>query len=97
MMAPASSTGDHRFDVTLVGDTNLDLLMYGLPEELPCERELLASDMAIRVGGSGAITAQNRGTGQPSRLRLSRRFREPRQIMIAQCPQSTQFCRRSQQ
>lgn len=48
-----------RFDVTLVGDTNLDLLMYGLPEELPCERELLASDMAIRVGGSGAITAHN--------------------------------------
>jgi len=48
-----------RFDVTLVGDTNLDLLMYGLPEELPCERELLARDMAIRVGGSGAITAHN--------------------------------------
>lgn len=49
----------HRFDVTLVGDTNLDLLMYGLPEQLPCEHELLANDMAIRVGGSGAITAHN--------------------------------------
>jgi len=48
-----------RFDFTLVGDTNLDLLMYGLPEELPCECELLARDMAIRVGGSGAITAHN--------------------------------------
>jgi sugar/nucleoside kinase (ribokinase family) len=48
-----------RFDVTLVGDTNLDLLMYGLPEALPCERELLASDMAVRIGGSGAITAHN--------------------------------------
>jgi sugar/nucleoside kinase (ribokinase family) len=48
-----------RFDVTLVGDTNLDLLMYGLPEELPCEREHLATDMAIRIGGSGAITAHN--------------------------------------
>jgi sugar/nucleoside kinase (ribokinase family) len=48
-----------RFDVTLVGDTNLDLLMYGLPEELPCEDELLANEMAIRVGGSGAITAHN--------------------------------------
>lgn len=55
----ASSPGSRRFDVTLVGDTNLDVLMYGLPEELPCERELLASDMAIRVGGSGAITAHN--------------------------------------
>ena len=48
-----------RFDVALVGDTNLDLLMYGLPEELPCERELLAHSMAIRIGGSGAITAHN--------------------------------------
>ena len=33
--------------------------MYGLPEELPCEDELLANEMAIRVGGSGAITAHN--------------------------------------
>jgi sugar/nucleoside kinase (ribokinase family) len=48
-----------RFDVTLVGDTNLDLLLYGLPEELPCEDELLANEMAVRVGGSGAITAHN--------------------------------------
>ncbi len=48
-----------RFDITLVGDTNLDLLMYGIPEELPCEDELLANEMAIRVGGSGAITAHN--------------------------------------
>jgi len=38
-----------RFDVTLVGDTNLDLLMYGLSEELPCEDELLANEMAIRA------------------------------------------------
>ena len=62
MTSPAStpnSKDTRRFDVTLVGDSNLDLLMYGLPEELPCERELLASDMAIRVGGSGAITAHN--------------------------------------
>jgi sugar/nucleoside kinase (ribokinase family) len=50
---------ERRFDVTLVGDMNLDLLLYGLPEDLPCERELLARDMAIRVGGSGAITAHN--------------------------------------
>ena len=62
MMSSDSCTGGkplRRFDLTLVGDTNLDLLMYGLPEELPCERELLASAMAIRVGGSGAITAHN--------------------------------------
>ncbi|MGA7244433.1 MAG: sugar kinase [Terracidiphilus sp.] len=62
MIDPISNLQDraqHRFDVTLVGDTNLDLLLYGLPEELPCEDELLANGMAIRVGGSGAITAHN--------------------------------------
>jgi sugar/nucleoside kinase (ribokinase family) len=48
-----------RFDVTLVGDTNLDLILYGIPEALPTEQELLASGMTLRVGGSGAITAHN--------------------------------------
>src|SRR5579862_4811737 len=48
-----------RFDVTLAGDTCLDLMLYGLPDELPAERELLADKIAIRVGGSGAITAHN--------------------------------------
>ncbi|MDR3739574.1 MAG: sugar kinase [Terracidiphilus sp.] len=53
------STSARRFDVTLAGDIDLDVLLYGLPEELPLERELLASGMAIRVGGSAAITAHN--------------------------------------
>lgn len=48
-----------RFDVTLAGDTCLDMMLYGLPDELPAERELLADKIAIRVGGSGAITAHN--------------------------------------
>jgi sugar/nucleoside kinase (ribokinase family) len=48
-----------RFDVTLAGDANLDLILYGLPEELPPERELLASDMQLHLGGSAAITAHN--------------------------------------
>lgn len=48
-----------RFDVALVGEANLDLLLYGLPETLPPERELLATDMAILMGGSPAITAHN--------------------------------------
>lgn len=48
-----------RFDVTLAGDTNLDLLFYGLPEDLPPEHELLADNAAVRIGGSGAITAHN--------------------------------------
>ncbi|HSZ17096.1 MAG TPA: sugar kinase [Terracidiphilus sp.] len=53
------SPSARRFDVTLVGDTCLDLLLYGIPDELPPERELLADNLAIRVGGSGAITAHN--------------------------------------
>ncbi|MGP8251911.1 MAG: carbohydrate kinase family protein [Terracidiphilus sp.] len=51
--------GPRRFDVTLVGDANLDLILYGLPEELTPELELLASDMQIHLGGSAAITAHN--------------------------------------
>ena len=35
-------TNEGHFEVTLVGDMNLDLVLYGLPEDLPCERELLA-------------------------------------------------------
>jgi len=48
-----------RFDIAIVGDCNLDLVLYGLPEALPLERELLASGMALQIGGSAAITACN--------------------------------------
>ncbi len=57
-MTPAAPLAP-RFDFSLVGDANLDLLLYGLPEELPIEQELLAGGMALRLGGSGAITAHN--------------------------------------
>jgi sugar/nucleoside kinase (ribokinase family) len=33
--------------------------MYGLPESLPVEQELLATDMVLTLGGSSAITAHN--------------------------------------
>jgi sugar/nucleoside kinase (ribokinase family) len=49
----------HKFDVTLAGEFNLDLLLYGLPEKLPVERELLADHAAMVLGGSPAITAHN--------------------------------------
>jgi sugar/nucleoside kinase (ribokinase family) len=52
-------TAEKRFDVTIAGDCNLDLLLYGLPEDLPHERELLASGMDLQTGGSAAITACN--------------------------------------
>lgn len=48
-----------KFDVTIAGELNLDLLLYGVPAELPPERELLASDMTITLGGSSAIVAHN--------------------------------------
>jgi sugar/nucleoside kinase (ribokinase family) len=48
-----------RFDVTLAGELNLDLILYGLPAELPPERELLADRMMLTLGSSTAIVAHN--------------------------------------
>ena len=48
-----------RFDVTIAGELNLDLILYGLPRELPTERELLANGMNLTLGSSSAIVAHN--------------------------------------
>lgn len=48
-----------QFDVTIAGELNLDLILYGLPAELPPEREILARDMVLTLGGSSAIAAHN--------------------------------------
>src|SRR5579862_1455855 len=48
-----------RFDVAIAGELNLDLILYGLPEQLPPERELLASRMMVTLGSSSAIVAHN--------------------------------------
>jgi sugar/nucleoside kinase (ribokinase family) len=48
-----------RFDVTVVGELNLDLILYGVPEELPFERELLANGLKLTLGSSSAIVAHN--------------------------------------
>lgn len=48
-----------RFDVTIAGELNLDLILYGLPPELSPERELLADNMALTLGSSSAIVAHN--------------------------------------
>lgn len=47
------------FDVTIAGELNLDLILYGLPEELPAEREVLAGNMNLTLGSSSAIVAHN--------------------------------------
>jgi sugar/nucleoside kinase (ribokinase family) len=48
-----------RFDVTIAGELNLDLILYGLPERLEPERELLADRMMLTLGSSSAIVAHN--------------------------------------
>jgi len=47
------------FDVAIAGELNLDLILYGLPDELAPERELLARDMILTLGSSSAIVAHN--------------------------------------
>jgi sugar/nucleoside kinase (ribokinase family) len=51
-----------RFDVTIAGELNLDLILYGLPEQLPPERELLSDRMMLTLGSSSAIVAHNLAT-----------------------------------
>ena len=48
-----------ELDVAIVGEINLDLILYGLPEDMATERELLASGFAITLGSSSAILAHN--------------------------------------
>ena len=47
------------FDVSVIGELNLDLILYGLPQELQLEREHLATDLSITLGSSSAIFAHN--------------------------------------
>jgi sugar/nucleoside kinase (ribokinase family) len=47
------------FDIAIAGELNLDLILYGLPDELAPERELLARDMILTLGSSSAIVAHN--------------------------------------
>jgi sugar/nucleoside kinase (ribokinase family) len=46
-------------EVCVVGELNLDLILYGLPKDLSPDRELLASGMAFTLGSSSAIFAHN--------------------------------------
>jgi sugar/nucleoside kinase (ribokinase family) len=47
------------FDVSVIGELNLDLILYGLPSELKLECELLATNLCITLGSSSAIFAHN--------------------------------------
>ncbi len=48
-----------QFDVTIAGEVNLDLILYGLQESIPVDRELLASNFEMTLGSSSAILAHN--------------------------------------
>ncbi len=48
-----------RFDITIAGEINLDLILYGLPEQMPLERELLSDSFVLTLGSSSAILAHN--------------------------------------
>jgi sugar/nucleoside kinase (ribokinase family) len=46
-------------DISIAGEINLDLIMYGLPQVMPAERELLGTDFRLTLGSSSAILAHN--------------------------------------
>lgn len=47
------------YDVSVVGELNLDLILYGLPAEFKPDHEHLAKDLSITLGSSSAIFAHN--------------------------------------
>jgi sugar/nucleoside kinase (ribokinase family) len=47
------------FDVSVIGELNLDVILYGLPPDLVPEREHLAQNLNITLGSSSAIFAHN--------------------------------------
>lgn len=48
-----------KFDIAIAGEINLDLILSGLPNEMPRERELLADSFTMTLGSSSAILAHN--------------------------------------
>ena len=48
-----------KFDVSVVGELNLDLILSGLPARLELEREHLAKDLTVTLGSSSAIFTHN--------------------------------------
>jgi sugar/nucleoside kinase (ribokinase family) len=51
-----------NFDIAIAGELNLDLILYGLPTEMPTERELLGTDFQATLGSSSGIVGHNAAT-----------------------------------
>jgi sugar/nucleoside kinase (ribokinase family) len=50
---------ERAFDLAIVGELNLDLILYGLPLEMDTERDLVGTGFASTLGSSSAIVAHN--------------------------------------
>ncbi|HEY5068531.1 MAG TPA: carbohydrate kinase family protein, partial [Candidatus Acidoferrum sp.] len=48
-----------KFDVSVVGELNLDIILSGLPEKLQLDHEHLAAGLNVTLGSSSAIFAHN--------------------------------------
>ncbi len=59
MSANSNDIHQKPLDITLAGETNLDLILRGLPEDMPVEREILANGFDVTLGGSSSILAHN--------------------------------------
>jgi sugar/nucleoside kinase (ribokinase family) len=62
MKTRSDSQPPKSLDITIAGETNLDLVLHGLPEEMPVEREILCTGFNITLGGSSSILAHNLAT-----------------------------------
>jgi sugar/nucleoside kinase (ribokinase family) len=52
-------TGQEKFATSVVGEINLDVVLYGLPGHFELDREYLASNLSLTLGSSSAIFAHN--------------------------------------
>ena len=50
---------EKTYDLAIAGELNMDLILYGLPLEMPVERDLLGDGFASTLGSSSAIVAHN--------------------------------------
>ena len=65
----------HLFDVSIAGEINLDQILYGIPREIPLEREIPATGYAVTLGSSRVI---RKGEGATTGTRESLRCPRPR-------------------
>ena len=54
-----SAQREKPFDLAIAGELNMDLILYGLPLEMPAERDLLGTGFVSTLGSSSAILAHN--------------------------------------